>query len=179
MEAPMVRTPKFALLAFIASSVVVLGACGGRATTKNAEAVAHGSARDGVGPAAREVCEPMVRESVPAVVGVPVVGEPVSSVRGDTFSCRYGFDGGALDLSVRDMHTLGQAREYFGEVERSEAVREVLPGLAEGGFSRSDGSVVAKKDAMILTVDVTDLPPTGVERANVGIEVAAAVLGCW
>jgi hypothetical protein len=26
---------------------------------------------------------------------------------------------------------------------------------------------------------VTDLPPTGTERANVGIDVASVVLGCW
>jgi hypothetical protein len=35
------------------------------------------------------------------------------------------------------------------------------------------------KDAMILTVDVTRLPPMETDRANVGIDVASTVLGCW
>ena len=56
---------------------------------------------------------------------------------------------------------------------------DALSGLAEGGFTKSDGSVVAMKDAMILTVDVTRLPPTENDRANVGIDVASTVLGCW
>jgi hypothetical protein len=120
----------------------------------------------------------MVREAVPVAVGAPLVGEPISATRHDTFSCRYIFDGGALVLSVRDLRTLGQARAYFGELRDRDEVGEALSGLAEGGFTRSDGSVVAKKDAMILTVDTTKLPP-GVEKANVGIEVAASVLECW
>jgi hypothetical protein len=32
---------------------------------------------------------------------------------------------------------------------------------------------------MILTVNVTNLPPTATGRANVGIDVAATVLECW
>jgi hypothetical protein len=156
--------------------VFALAACGGGGGGD--EPLAHGSAKQGVGPPAREVCEPMVRESVPVAVGAPLLGEPISATRGDTFSCRYTFDGGALVLSVRDLRTLGQAQEHLRELRGRDAVTEALPGLAEGGFTRSDGSVVAKKDAMILTVDTTGLPP-GVEKANVGIEVAAAVLECW
>jgi hypothetical protein len=120
-----------------------------------------------------------VRESVPGSVGAPLVGEPISTIRGDTFSCRYTFDGGALVLSVRDLRTLRQAREYFRDLRERDEISEALSGLAEGGFSRSDGSVVAKKDAMILTVDVTELPPTDTERSNVGIDLAASVLECW
>jgi hypothetical protein len=153
---------------------LVLAGCGGG----GGEPLAHGSAKEGVGPPAREVCEPMVRESVPVAVSAPLLGQPISATRGDTFSCRYSFDGGSLLLSVRDLRTLGQAREHLRELRGRDAVTEVLPGLAEGGFTRSNGSVVAKKDAMILTVDTTELPP-GVEKANVGIEVAASVLECW
>jgi hypothetical protein len=166
------------LLATGIGFLAFMGACGG-SETKSEDRVAHGSARTGVGPAAREVCSDMVRESVPSSVGLPLAGEPASSVRGDTFSCRYMFDGGALELSVRDLHTLRQAREYFRELRgRDGGLQDALPGLSEGGFSRSDGSVVAKKDAMILTVDVTQLP-LGAERSDVAIDVAATVLGCW
>jgi hypothetical protein len=155
-------------------AVAVLTACGGG----GGGPIAHGSAREGVGPAAREVCEPMVRESVPVAVGAPLAGEPISAIRNDTFSCRYTFDGGVLVLSVRDLRTLEQAREYFRELRDRDEVAQALSGLAEGGFTTSDGSVVAKKDAMILTVDTTELPP-GVEKGNVGIDVAATVLECW
>ena len=153
-------------------------ACGGSSSGSD-EPVAHGSARTGAGPATREVCEPMVRDSVPASVGLPLTGEPVSAVRGDTFSCQYAFEGGALDLSVRDLHTISQARKYFRAVRGREAVDDALTGLAEGGFTKADGSVVAMKDAMILTVDVTGLPPTQVDRTGIAIQLASTVLGCW
>jgi len=174
------RARYFSLFAAGITVIAALSACGGSSTSSSGgDAIAHGSARRGAGPATREVCDEMVRDSVPSTVGMPLVGEPVSAVRGDTFTCRYAFDGGTLDLSVRDMHTLRQAREYFREIKRGEAVKDVLPGLAEGGFTKADGSVVAKKDAMILTVDVTALPPTRVDPSGVGIDVAATVLGCW
>jgi hypothetical protein len=121
----------------------------------------------------------MVRDSVPSAVGAPVVGQPLSAVRGDTCSCNYAFEGGSLDLSVRDLHTLRAAGEYFRGLRSRDGVGDALSGLAEGGFTKADGSVVAMKDAMILTVDVTQLPPTRVDKANVAIEVASTVLGCW
>jgi hypothetical protein len=170
------RRSRFALVATLAA-VATLVACGG--SSGGGEAIAHGSARKGVGPAAREVCEPMVRDSVPSAVGAPVVGQPLSAVRGDTFSCNYAFEGGSLDLSVRDLHTLRAAGEYFRGLRSRDGVGDALSGLAEGGFTKADGSVVAMKDAMILTVDVTQLPPTRVDKANVAIEVASTVLGCW
>jgi hypothetical protein len=174
----MARAPGRVLVAMGIGVVLLAGACGGSAST-SAEPIAHGSARRGVGPAAREVCEDMVRDSLPYSVGLPPVADPAQTVRGDTFSCLYTFDGGALDLSVRDLHTLRQAREHFRALRGRESVGDALSGLAEGGFTKSDGSVVAMKDAMILTVDVTRLPPTENDRANVGIDVASTVLGCW
>ena len=121
----------------------------------------------------------MVRDSVPVAVGQPLAAEPVSAVRGDVFSCRYLFDGGTLELSVRDLHTLPQAREYFRDLRKRESVGDALSGLADGGFTTSDGSVVAMKDAMVLTVDVTRLPPTRIGSSDVGIDVAATVMHCW
>jgi hypothetical protein len=174
----MVRAPSRALLAACVGVIALAGACGGGESESEAP-VAHGSARRGVGPAAREVCSTMVRESVPASVGLALVGDPVSSVRGDIFSCRYTFDGGTLDLTVRDLHTLPDAREYFRELRGREGVGDALTGLAAGGFTRADGAVVAMKDAMVLTVDPTGLPTAGTERVNVGIDVAATVLHCW
>jgi hypothetical protein len=166
------------LLAAACVSAAVLAACGG-SESGGREPLAHGSARAGVGPAAREICNTMVRESVAATVGLPLVAEPVSTIRGDTFSCTYSFDGGQLELVVRDLRTLGQARDYFRGLRDREAVGDTLSGLAAGGFTKSNGSTVAMKDAMVLTVDVTRLPPTRIESSDVGISVAAAVLHCW
>jgi hypothetical protein len=174
----MVRRQSWALVAAAVGALTVLAACGGSASSSG-DRIAHGSARNGPGPAAREVCEPMVRDSVPSAIGLPVVGEPVSAVRGDTFSCRYELEGGALELSVRDLHTLRKAHEYFRAARGREGVNDALSGLAEGGFTKSDGSVVAMKDAMILTVDVTALPPTRIEKTGIAIDLAATVLGCW
>jgi hypothetical protein len=173
----MLRRRILGVVAFSVAGAVLGSACGG--SSSGNEPVAHGSARTGAGPATREVCEPMVRDSVPASVGLPLIGEPVSALRGDTFSCRYAFEGGVLDLSVRDLHTVSQARKYFRAVRGREGVDDALTGLAEGGFTKADGSVVAVKDAMILTVDVTALPPTQIDRTGIAIELASTVLGCW
>jgi hypothetical protein len=174
----MVRLRTSALAATTVGVIAALTACGG-GSSAGSEGIAHGSARNGPGRAAREVCEPMVRDSVPATVGLPLAGEPASAVRGDTFSCVYSFDGGRLDMSVRDLHTIGRARRYFRDLRGRDAVGDALSGLAEGGFTKADGSVVAVKDAMVLTVDVTALPPTQVDRSGIAIDLAATVLGCW
>jgi hypothetical protein len=166
------------LVAMTVGVIAALTACGG-GSSAGSEDVAHGSARNGPGRAAGEVCEPMVRDSVPATVGLPLAGEPTSAVRGDTFSCLYAFAGGKLDLSVRDLHTISQARKFFRDLRGREGVGDALSGLAEGGFTKADGSVVAMKDAMILTVDVTALPPTQVDRSGIAIDLASTVLGCW
>jgi hypothetical protein len=173
----MVRSRIVGVAAACVAGVVLASACGG--SSSSGDPVAHGSARTGAGPATREVCEPMVRDSVPATVGLPLAGKPVSDVRGDTFSCRYAFAGGTLDLSVRDLHTVSQARKYFRALKGQEGVEDALTGVAEGGFTKADGSVVAMKDAMILTVDVTALPPTRVDRTGIATDLASTVLGCW
>jgi len=167
-----------AVVAVTMGVIAALTACGG-GSSAGGERIAHGSARNGPGRAAGEVCEPMVRDSVPATVGLPLAGEPTSAVRGDTFSCLYAFDGGTLDLSVRDLHTISEARKLFRELRGREGVGDALSGLAEGGFTKADGSVVAVKDAMILTVDVTALPPTRSDRSGIAIDLASTVLGCW
>ena len=84
-----------------------------------------------------------------------------------------------LDLSVRDLHTVSTARPYFRDLRRREAVGDALTGLAAGGFTKADGSAVAMKDAMVLAVDVTQLPPTGIDRSGIAVNLAASVLGCW
>jgi hypothetical protein len=174
----MLRRRALAAAAVCAGVIVaVLPACG--AGSNSSASIAHGSARTGAGPATREVCEPMVRDAAPATVGLPLTGEPVSAVRGDTFSCTYAFDGGSLDLSVRDLHTPPQAHAYFRDLRAREAVGDTLSGLAEGGFTTADGSVVAMKDAMVLTVDVAALPPTHADRSGIAVDLAATVLGCW
>jgi hypothetical protein len=173
----MIRRSNGILVAACAGAFA-LTACGG-SDGGGREAIAHGSARTGVGPAAREVCNTMVRDSVVGTVGLPLVTEPASVTRGDTFSCTYSFEGGALELSVRDLRTLPDARDYFRDLRDREAVGDTLTGLAAGGFSRSDGSVVAMKDAMVLTVDVTHLPPTRIGSPDVAVDVAASVLHCW
>ena len=174
----MARLRMSGLVAMTVGVIAALTACGG-GSSAGSEGIAHGSARNGPGRAAGEVCEPMVRDSVPATVGLPLAGEPTSAVRGDTFSCLYAFDGGTLDLSVRDLHTISQARKFFRDLRGREGMGDALSGLAEGGFTKADGSVVAVKDAMILTVDVTALPPTRSDRSGVASHLASTVLGCW
>jgi hypothetical protein len=70
-----------ALVAITVGVTAALTACGG-GSSAGSEGIAHGSARDGPGRAAGEVCEPMVRDSVPATVGLPLAGELAATALG-------------------------------------------------------------------------------------------------
>jgi hypothetical protein len=176
-------------LAVVTLAVSLLAtACGGsdgnggdsRATRETK--LAHASAASGPGKKAREVCEPMIRQAVEYEVGTPLEGKPAEAVDGDTFTCTYRVAGGAIVMSVQDLKRRPAARANF-EGLRTAAGSDVerLPGLGEGAFLRPDDSLVVRKDAMVLTIDMTGFaaPVDGRDKSAIATNLGVAVMGCW
>jgi hypothetical protein len=148
----------------------------------NLDQVTHGSSRGTPGKAAREICEPMVREAVEFEVGSPLSQVPKPAVVDDTFTCLYEFADGAIDMSVRDLRERPDARSYFGQLRTSAGTVELLPGLGDDAFLRQDATLVLIKDAMVLTIDMTGLPavtPGGRDKPSISSDLGATVMGCW
>lgn len=170
----------------IAAIVLIASACGDSKEANDAgssaDPVAHASTTGAPGKAAREICEPMVRQAVEFEVGAALQRDPVSAVVDDTFSCRYEFSDGAIDMSVRDLHRRPAAQTYFDQLRSGAGSAELLPGLGDAAFLRPDGSLELIKDAMVLTIDVSGLPtvtPGGRDQASIASDLGATVMGCW
>jgi len=178
------------LAAGAAALALLVAACGGsdgsggdgRATGETK--LAHASAATGPGKAAREVCEPMIRDAVEYEVGAPLEGTPAEVVDGNTFTCTYRVAGGTIVMSVHDLKRVRLAKNDFAAQRTAAAAAgdvQELPGLGHGAFLRPDGTLVVRKDAMVLTIDMTGMPDAvdGRDRGTVATNLGVAVMGCW
>lgn len=100
------------------------------------------------------------------------------------YSCDYVYPGGArLRLAVKEVSSKAETTAYFDSLATKLHKTEARSGLGEGAFQVRDGSLVVRKDFKIMLVDVTKLPAQfGVPadtRANVAINVAVTIMGCW
>ena len=178
------------LTAAAASLALLAAACGGSggggsdasdAATGQTQ-LAHASAPIGPGKAAREVCEPMIRQAVEYEVGTPLDGTPERAVDGDTFSCTYRVGGGTIAMHVLDLKQRPAAKTSFAGLRTAAGPDvEQLPGLGDGAFVQPDGTLVVRKDAMVLTIDMTGLPAPvdGRDKSTIATNLGVAVMGCW
>ena len=178
------------LVAGAAALVLLVAACGGSDGSGDARAtgdtkLADASSTAGPGEAAREVCEPMIRDAVELEIGSPLEGAPAEAVDGNTFTCTYRVGGGTIVMSVDDLKRVPVAEQDFEErlsiVETAGADVELLPGLGHGGFVGPDGGLVVRKDAMVLTIDMAGMPEAadGRDRGTIATNLGVAVMGCW
>ena len=179
-----------AVAAGTAALALLAAACGGSGGNGGGSAngaasdarLAHASSAPGPGKAAREICEPMIREAVEYEVGTRLQGKPEQAVAGDTFSCTYRIADGTIAMNVRDLRRRPAATAYF-ESLRAAAGGDVeqLPGLGRGAFVRPDSTLVVVKDAMVLTIDMTGMPDAvdGRDASTIATNLGVAVMGCW
>ncbi len=161
---------KLALVAL--ASALALAAC------------AHGGTADQASvpsAAAKLVCSSDAVGDVATSLGIGVTTPVTSTWSHSVYSCRYVFVAGVMVLSVEDHPDSASATTAFMSGEPSGAT--VVPGLGQQAYARADGSAVVRKDASVLTVDVSGLPATfGVPphpRNINAITVAGAILACW
>jgi hypothetical protein len=127
---------------------------------------------------AAEVCEDMVADAVVASTQQSLTTAQTGTWAGRMYTCRYDVPGGALNVRVDVAPSNGRARALFVHRQRSATSRQRLFGIGEAGFQASDGTLVARKDNFVLTVDPTGLP-SGVDRDVVAFATTRAIFDCW
>ncbi len=102
---------------------------------------------------------------------------------GHLYSCRYGYPTGSMEVSVKELSSWTQTTQYFNSLATTLGRSRDLPGLGQGAFQTTDGSVVVRKDWKVLLVDSTALPPQfGIpptSSGDVAVTVGDVILGCW
>jgi hypothetical protein len=183
------NTSRRALAGLLVSSlVIVLSACGSSTSMSGAApagtAVARGAASlTGISESTRMICATEVRKDIGVALGVEPV-RPLAPVwRDHRYSCEYEYAQGVLRLSVKQLSDERATHRYLETLATRLGKRRVLNGLGQEAFTTTNHSVVVNKDNKVLVVDVHGLPAQfgtpADTRANVGITVAATIMGCW
>ena len=129
------------------------------------------------------VCADEGQEEISTLVGIRPTRVETPTWTGHVYTCRYVYPDGVIVLSVHELpdalHTSQRAEELAAQRGNS----GFQPGLGEGAFATSNGSIVARKDYTLLVVDIAGLPAgfgrPPVTPPDAAKLVAKAVLACW
>ena len=128
---------------------------------------------------AKEVCEEMVSSAVEEASELTLAAPPAGVwVATNRFTCTYDLGGGTIVLGVRVLKSNGKAKTAFEQAKAKAKKPERLNGLGQSAFQASNGTLVARKDQFLLTIDPLALPE-GVKKADVALAASVAVLACW
>jgi hypothetical protein len=129
----------------------------------------------------RMVCEePEVRQSVEYYTATELVADPVPTWVDRLYTCPYVLADGTLTLSVKELDDAAGTERYFGELRTSLGdVGRIY--LGDDAFQTRAGSVVVRKDNLVMLVDSTTLPdhPSPRTRSQVATNVATIIMACW
>jgi len=156
-----------------AAAVVLLAACSS-GTPKPAAAPVQPSS------AAQIACSDEAVDDIETALGVEAA--PLTPTwAAPTLSCRYVYPAGVMVVSVTDNVSPDAATTAFTAGRPAGAV--TIPAVGQDAYARPDGSAVVRKDAQILTVDVSGLPASfGAPphpRNIQAIDIALVILACW
>jgi hypothetical protein len=134
---------------------------------------------------AKMICETAAKNDIyQSATGVKTIAAFKPTWVDHVYSCDYDYPGGVkMTLSVKEVSSTDETTAYFDSLAAKLGKTKEIPGLGQGAFQVRDGSVVVRKDFKILLIDVTKLPAQfGVPsdtRADVAINVAETIMGCW
>jgi hypothetical protein len=166
----------------LGAAVVVVVTLLAGAAPAHADVVAAPSA------SAAMICAPEATAEIAQSIGVEPVQLPAPTWSNDTYSCSYDYANGTMVLSVKELATRAGAVTYFRSLARTLGSKSNVRGLGQGAFVTRNRSVVVRKDALVLLVDVSRLPTRfGAVRAGtrppargvVALDVAGVIMGCW
>jgi hypothetical protein len=159
----------------LATALALSGCASSGTASKNAATGSVPSA------AARLVCSNDTVSDISVALGVGVTKPLAPTWADNTYTCDYVFAAGVMVLSVTDHPDSSAATVAFTAGQPAGAA--AVPGVGQQAYADPAGDMVLRKDASILTVDVSGLPATfGVppHPRNVdAITVADTVLACW
>ena len=155
---------------------IALSACG------RAEAGPEPAGRN-PSPVSKMVCSTEAKEKLGQALGHDPTAVTTPTWNAHLYSCTYEFPQGTMVLSVKELSSVDQTTAYFDSRARQLGRKHVLYGLGQGAFLTDDGSVVARKDYKVLTVDTSGLPSgfgAGDGASGTPAQVVTSVImGCW
>ncbi len=128
------------------------------------------------------VCGDEVKEDAAQALGTD--DPPTDSTwDGRDYTCTYHLPDGPMTLTVHVAADAAAARTRYDQVRTGLPGVQDMAGLGEAAYGTGDGLVVVRKDAFVLQVDTTALPPVfganGQRRSALAFEMASVILGCW
>jgi hypothetical protein len=127
------------------------------------------------------VCdEAAVGNAVEFYTSEQLTAAPQPSYVDALYTCPYRLPSGTVTLSVKELADPAATTAWFdGLRARLGSVGKVY--LGEDGFQTPAGSIVVRKDDLVLLVDTTtfaDLAPPR-SRSEVATNIAFIVMACW
>ena len=136
-----------------------------------------------VSAAAQLICSDEAGADIEKSIGISTTQPVTPSFEQQVYSCRYIYDGGTMVLSVREYADKAATDTGWAADRTSAAPATDLPAIGDAAFAGPDGSVFVRKDAKVLHVDVSGLPPRfGIpSRTKAGIAqiIAVVIMNCW
>lgn len=132
---------------------------------------------------ARMICSAEVQGEIADALGLESVPPPASSWANHLYTCTYTLPMGRAVLTVQVTPGPSAARSRLSALRTGLGATTEQPGLGEAGWSAANGTVVAAKDNMVLTVDPTGLPDdlgtVHEHRVDFAVVIAAGIFSCW
>jgi hypothetical protein len=168
---------------FVVGLLAVLSGCsttaGGPTTTTSQTPLPAGAHPSSI---ARQVCQREAVKDIDSALGVAASVSTPTWVD-HRYTCDYRYPTGSMALSVQELSSWGQTDAYYRALATQYGKARSLPGLGQGAFQTTNGSVVVRKDWKVLLVDIRGLPgqfgvpPTS--AGDVAVTVGDVILGCW
>jgi hypothetical protein len=128
------------------------------------------------------VCSTKATREIDVALGEKATGDEKSWVD-HRYSCRFGYPTGSIVLSVKELSSWPETIAYFNSLAASMGTSQNIPGLAQGAFQTTDGSMVVRKDWKVLVVDTSGLPGQfgvpATSSGNVALRISYLIIGCW
>jgi hypothetical protein len=165
----------------LAASIVATAGCA-QSTPQARPASAAPTSKKPSDPA-QMICAEEAQKDIATAIGVEPSQPVTPNWSGNVYSCRYVYPSGVIVLSVKELADTAAATAYFNARERESTGHTSLQDLGEAAFSTRDGSVVTRKDNLVLDVDVHAMPQSfgrpDRPRDFGAYAIASAILKCW
>jgi hypothetical protein len=129
------------------------------------------------------VCAPEAQKDLASALGATTTAVSEPTWADHFYSCQYMYADGTMALSVKELSNKAETTAYFKSLRVQFGVSERLPGVAQGAFVTTNGSLVLRKDYKVLLVDTSRLAvPFGAgfkTQGQVAVGVGVTLLGCW
>jgi hypothetical protein len=133
----------------------------------------------------RQFCAPQAQREISESLGTTPVRVTRVRFSDHVYSCRYVYRQGAISLMVTGFPTEHAAKQYADALARRRGRRPEPPAFGEeiAAFVTTDGSIVVRKNADVLVVDMAAMPESFGQppqtRSVIAKAVAVTILGHW